>query len=95
MQVSKPTTFTGNRPFFDSVVFVGLKWGSSPRFDRVLRGAVAAVLESVVLAPILFCDNDNPPPSQLPTKLSRPKLQPAVANAALLTRRDVNAHCSL
>jgi hypothetical protein len=59
----------------------------------VLRGAVAAVLESVMLAPTLFCDRDNPTPSQSPTKLSRPKLQPAVANAALLTRRDVNAHC--
>ena len=46
-----------------------------------------------MLAPTLLCDNDNPPPSQSPTKLSRPKLQPAVANAALLTRRDVNAHC--
>src|SRR6185312_1896693 len=48
-----------------------------------------------MLAPTLFCDNDNPPPSQSPTKLSRPKLQPAVANAALLTRRDVNAYYSL
>src|SRR5258705_10328060 len=71
-----------------------LKWGSSARrFDRVLRGDVAAALESVMLAPALFWDKDNPLPSQSPTKLSRPKLQPAVANAGLLTRRDVNAHC--